>query len=282
MKTEVRTIIYQNELNDEFAGDHISPRFIDGTYPYLRDGITGRLAHIFWYRIVAIPLALLYMKLHFHHRIQNRSILKPYKKQAYFMYGNHTHFLADALIPTMVNMPKNVSVIVHANNVSMPVLGRITPYLGALPLPADREATKNFMNAVQKRIRQKGCVMIYPEAHIWPYYTDIRPFTDLSFRYPVQMGVPVFCLTNTYQKRRFSKTPRIVTYIDGPFIPDSSLPGKEQKKQLRDAVYQCMKKRSEQNNVCIIRYLKAAVNEEVTRNDGLVIQDNIPGGREND
>lgn len=82
------------------------------------------------------------MKIHFHHKIVNKKLLKKAKATGYFMYGNHTHFLADALVPTMVNMSKTVAVIVHPNNISMPFLGRITPYLGALPLPDDIEAGK--------------------------------------------------------------------------------------------------------------------------------------------
>lgn len=256
MKREPKVIYYRDEQNDEFAGDHIVAKRIDGSYRYLREDAKGKLAHIFWYHVIATPLAILYMKLYFHHKVVNRKVLKTAGKQGYFMYGNHTHFMADALIPTLVNFPVDVSVIVHPNNVSMPVLGRITPSLGALPLPDDADAAKNFMRAVGARIREKKCVMIYPEAHIWPYYTDIRPFSELSFRYPIQYGVPAFCLTNTYQKRKFSKRPRIVTYIDGPFYPDVSLPPKERKKQLRDVVHAKMKERAQQNNVTVIRYVK--------------------------
>ena len=80
----------------------------------------------------------------------------------------------------------------------MPVFGHVTPYLGALPLPDDREAMKHFLDEIAKKIEQDKCVMIYPEAHIWPNYTKIRPFTDSSFRYPVQLKSPVMCFTNTY------------------------------------------------------------------------------------
>ena len=96
--------------------------------------------------------------------------------------------------------------------------------------------------------------MIYPEAHIWPFYTGIRPFKDTSFRYPVQQKLPVFSLTNTYQKRRYSKKPKMVTYIDGPFYADASLPVRQQKKMLRDQVYEIMKKRAKNNTVVCVRY----------------------------
>lgn len=254
-----KVIYYQDELNDEFAGDHIQAKLIDGSYRYIRDSILDRMAHGFWYHVIAIPLATIYMKFHFHHKVVNKEILEKLRGQGYYMYGNHTHPLADALIPTLVNRPVDVATIVHPNNVSMPFLGRITPYLGALPLPDDREATKHFLESLLWRLKRKECVMIYPEAHIWPYYTGIRPFKDSSFRYPVQEHVPVCCLTNTYQKGKGKAALQIVTYIDGPFYADETLPVKEQKKILRDKVYQAMCERAKNNTVELIRYEKQKI-----------------------
>ena len=77
----------------------------------------------------------------------------------------------------------------------------------------------------------------------------------------MQYQTPVFCLTNTYQKRRFSKRPRIVTYIDGPFYPDGTLSMKQQKQKLRDEVYERMKERAGNSNVTVIRYEKEKEND---------------------
>lgn len=256
MKKYKKTIYYNDELKDEFADDDIKAKTIDGTYRYSRVGFAEGFAHIFWYRVVATPLAWLYMKLHFGIRVVNKQALKEAGKNGFFLYGNHTHFLADALLPTVINVPRDVSTIVHPNNVSMPVLGRITPYLGALPLPDDAEAAKNFLGELDKRVKDNNCIMIYPEAHIWPYYTDIRPFTELSFKYPVKYKLPAFCITNTYQKRVFRSTPRMVTYVDGPFYADEKLPPKDRKKELRDRVYNQMKVRAKESNVSVIEYVK--------------------------
>ena len=98
--------------------------------------------------------------------------------------------------------------------------------------------------------------MIYPEAHIWPYYTHIRPFPDGSFGYPAKDGTPVFCFVNTYQKRGNKRKPRMTTYIDGPFYPDMELPLKQRRKKLRDEVYAQMCKRAELSNVEVIQYIK--------------------------
>ncbi|MBE5883076.1 MAG: hypothetical protein E7291_01440 [Lachnospiraceae bacterium] len=252
-----KEIYFNDELNDEFSTAVITPKKIDGQYQYLYPGIWKKFTHFFWYRIVATPLAFLYLKIYFGHKIINKDSLKEARDIGFFLYGNHTHFLADALIPTMISTPKDTYVIVHPNNVSMPYLGRITPSLGALPLPDDGDAAKNFIHAVETRIVEKHVITIYPEAHIWPYYTKIRPFKDTSFRYPISAKVPVYCFTNTYQKRKFTKHPKIVTYIDGPFYPDDALRGKVQREDLRNRVYETMVKRAKNSNVEIIKYIRA-------------------------
>lgn len=248
---------YTDELNDEFSTAVITPKKIDRTYQYIYTSKWKKFTHFFWYRVVATPIALLYLKLYFGHRIVNKKVLQAAKNTGWIQYGNHTHFLADVIIPSVLSLPKDNYVIVNPENVSMPVLGRITPSLGALPIPDDAKAAKHFLKAVETRLEEKQVVTIYPEAHIWPYYTKIRPFKDVSFRYPIQMKKPVYCFTNTYQKRRFTKHPRIVTYVDGPFYPREELNGKQQREELRNRVYEAMVKRSANSNVEKIIYKRA-------------------------
>lgn len=251
-----KEIYYKDELNDEFAFDNINPKKIDESWVYIHNSTWKKFTRIFWYRIIAIPLYFLYLKTVYAHKIVNRKVIKPYLKDSFFIFGNHTHNMCDAAIPTFVAFPKSVRVIVHANNVSIPVLGKINPSLGAIPLPGDRESTKNFLSCIETRVAQKEVIAIYPEAHIWPYYTKIRPFTSLSFRYPVQYEKPVFCFTNVYQKRKFTKKPKITTFVDGPFFADKNLSAKEQREDLRNKVYNAMIERAKLNNVELIKYIK--------------------------
>lgn len=254
MKQETKIIYYTDELNDEFSGTDFVPRKIDGSYSY-EGGFLRKIGHIFWYHMIAIPSAYLFLYFKFRHKIINRHLLKD-AKGAYFLYGNHTQQLADALIPTIISRPKDMYVIVHADNVSMPFLGKINPSMGAIPLPDTGEAAKNFMRFVKDKVAEGKPVTIYPEAHIWPYYTGIRPFKDASFGYPIQCDVPVYCFTNTYQKRGNGRKAQIVTYIDGPFYADESLSKKEQKRKLRNQVYEAMVERSKNNTVELIKYIK--------------------------
>jgi 1-acyl-sn-glycerol-3-phosphate acyltransferase len=262
-KKEQPVIYYTDELNDEFAGDSLKARKIDENYSYDGNPIIRAIARFFWYRIIFLPGAALYLKFCYHHKIVNKKVIKAAKNKPVFLFGNHTHAMADPYIPTLVVFPKSNYVIVHANNVSIPVLGKINPCLGAIPLPDNIAATRNFLKCIENKIQKNRSVTIYPEAHIWPYYTKIRPFVDSSFRYPVQYNTPVFCFTNTYQKKLFSKKPKIVTYIDGPFYPDQSLSAKEQRTKLRNQVYEAMVERSKLNTVELIKYIK----KENTQND---------------
>lgn len=256
-----KIIYYKSETEDEFSVAQINPKIIDGSYEYIRDKFHQKIFKYFILRPVAFPLAYLYLRMTFEHKTVNAECLKPYRNDAYFMYGNHTQDIADAVIPSLIAPKKDTYVIVHPNNVSMPILGGVTPYLGAIPLPDGKEARQNFIRAIDRRVEQGGAVVIYPEAHIWPYYTGIRPFGEDSFYYPVKYGAPVFCFTNTYQKKRFGREPRIVTYIDGPFFADGSLPYRLRRAELRDRVYARMRERARMSTEEKIKYVRKEDND---------------------
>lgn len=246
-----KIIYYSDPLRDEFSAAQIKAKPIDGSWRYIHTSRFKRFTHFFWYRAVATPLAWLYLKLRFRHRIVNRKLLKSVKG-GYFLYGNHTQPVADAFVPTMAAFPRDVYVIVHPANVSMPFLGRVTPSMGALPLPDGLDAAKNFAAAVKTRAEEGHAVAIYPEAHIWPWYTGIRPFPDGSFAYPVRLEKPAYCFTNTYQRRWYGV--KLVTYIDGPFTPDPALPLRERREKLRNDVFETMTRRSLESDFVKIEY----------------------------
>ena len=256
MKEKRTEIYYSDELGDEFSTAEITARKIDETYDYGGKSLGWKIIHFFLYFIVGWPVAWLYMKIFWAHKIVNRKVFNGFESGAIFLYGNHTSVYFDALVPAFVSRPRHAFVIVHPNNVSIPVVGRILPFVGALPLPDNLAAGKNFMDTMKFHVQNGRSIAIYPEAHIWPFYTKIRPFIDASFKYPVQFGAPVFCFTNTYQKRRFFKSPKIVTYVDGPFFPDEGLGQKESRKNLRDKVFSKMTERSDLNTVEVIKYIR--------------------------
>lgn len=249
-----KVIYYKDELNDEFSTAKIEAKKIDKNYKYEHSFLWEACSYLLQ-NIFSMPIKIGYSKIKFRLKYIGREKLKKYKNTGYFIYANHTQPFADTFIPSVANYPKRNFLIVNPANVSIKYAGHIIEMLGAIPTPDDKTAAKNFLQTIEKRIKQKYSVTIYPEAHIWPYYTKIRPFKDVSFKYPVELNVPVFSLTNTYQSYGKNKI-KIVSYIDGPFFAKNELNKKEKQKDLRNIVYKTMQERSKNSNVEYIKYVK--------------------------
>ena len=248
--------IYYESEEDDVAGIVRDTIKIDGDYEYIKKNSIWNLICFFVYRIIMVPFAWFYTKFKFGHRIKNKKVLKEAKGNGYFMYGNHTLFGGDAFIPNILNQPKKTYTVVHPDNLSKKGLKTFLEMNGAIPTPSTPQATKNYIEAIEKRVTERNVVQIYPEAKVWPFYTKIRPFKNGSFRYPVKFEEATFCFTNTFHKKRFSKKPKVITYIDGPFYPDKTLPFKEQEKQLQEIVYKTMTERAKLTTYEYVKYIK--------------------------
>lgn len=255
---EKQKVVLYKELSDDFTGIDIKPVSIDGSYAYEPDNIFWKICAWILYRLIALPIGFLYSKIKFRYKFVNASVLKKYKNQGYFLYINHTQTIADITWPTLVTFPKKAFIVASPNNVSLPVLGDVTKMIGAIPIPSDFKSGKNFVKTINNKIKNKNVVAIYPEAHVWDYYTGIRPFDSATFKYPVETNAPVFSVTITYRKDGKRKAPRIVAYVDGPFLVNKKdVNVAEKKKNLRDMVYEKMLERSRNSNVEVIKYIKA-------------------------
>lgn len=256
-----KVIYYTDELNDEFAGAKIKPRVIDKNYKYIHKNPLWNICSYLVQNILSMPIKILCSKIKFRIQYLGKEKIKKYKNSGYFVYVNHTQVFADTFIPSIPIYPKRNYFIVNPENISMKGLQTLVEMLGAMPIPNDKGGMKNFLDAINKKVNSKCAITIYPEAHIWPYYTKIRPFKAVSFKYPVKLDKPVFCMTNTYKKygKNNSKV-KIVTYIDGPFFANKELILKEQQQDLRDRVYRCMVERSKNSDIEIIKYIKRGEN----------------------
>lgn len=252
---EKKIIYYENELEDEFSSAIIKPMVIDENYPYFHQSLWNFCSFISQ-NILSMPIKYFYAKCKLHIKFIGREKLNISKDVGYFIYANHTQEFADTFIPSLANYPKRNFFIVNPANVSMKGLTKIVPLLGAIPIPGNLKSAKMFFEVIEKHIRKKRSITIYPEAHIWPYYTKIRPFKDTSFKYPVELNVPIYTITNTYHKGKTDGNVKIITYIDGPFFPDEKLTKKEAQKELRDKAYKTMSERACNSTYELIEYKK--------------------------
>ncbi len=248
-------MFYANELTTELGDFNITPIKIDENYKYIHKNPFYKLFAFFMYYIFARIAVWFYLKFK-GIKIVNKKVLKKCKKGGYFVYANHTSQLIDGFHPTYTCSPKKPHIICNADNVSMKFIGKLTRVWGAIPLPDTIGATRNFNNAIETILKNNNPIVIYPEAHLWPYYTKIRPFEDKSFRYPVKYNKPIYTFTTTYQLKKEGKPPKVTIFVDGPFYPNTNLSQQEQREELRNIAYNTMVERSKKSNYEYLTYIK--------------------------
>ncbi len=241
---------YYSTLTDDFFDDG-QPHPLPQGYQWVRTGLRARLASSLVYG-AAVVFGTFYCRLGLHFRIKGAKKLRKCNS-GFFLYGNHTQPVGDVVIPALACFPKRIYTVASPANLDLPVLGRALPYLGALPIEPSIRGMKELSGAIATRISQGHPVVIYPEAHVWPYYTGIRPFPATSFKFPEKLGAPVYAMTATYQKRRFGKKPKLTLYIDGPFRPEGEGP-KARAEHLRQQVAAAMDRRAAESNCEYIPY----------------------------
>lgn len=247
---------YSDELKDDFAGTKIVAKTLPDDYKYVRTDGGWKFARFLIYKVFATPIILAASLI--LARYKNKRALKGCKKGGAFIYGNHTAFAADAMHPTRVAFPRTADIVVNADAVSIKCgVGGLVRLLGGVPVPTDLHGLKNFSTDIEEAVKGGRWVAIYPEAHIWPYYTGIRPFGAASFKYPAKCNAPVFAFTTTYKKRRLRKRPKRVVYIDGPFYA-SGKTAKERAESLRLQVYEAMCARAKLSDCEYCEYCKVA------------------------
>jgi len=248
------TIYYSTE-NDEVTQFNEKKICINESYKYIHRNIFYKFFAWFTYRFIATPYAFIVFKIIKRVKFHNKKVLKPFKKGGYFIYANHTNQYSDGFCPGLICFPQKPHLIVNSANVSIPFVGKFTKMWGALPLPESISATKNFYHAIEEVLNNNNPIVIYPEAHLWPYYTKIRNFSASSFRYPVKLNKPSFAFTTTYHKTKNGK-PKIEIYIDGPFYVDNTLIDKEAQQKLKDEIFETLKSRAKLSNYEFINYVQ--------------------------
>ncbi|MGN1226406.1 MAG: lysophospholipid acyltransferase family protein [Candidatus Cryptobacteroides sp.] len=182
------------------------------------------------------------------------------RDKGYFIYANHTQPFGDPMLAMAIGCSLKVRrrnrAIGSPANFGLPVLGPLFPAMGGIPTASDREGLQKMEEAISYYARKAQPVVIFPEAHVWPYYTGIRPFGTVSFHYPVKENLPCFSMTVCYKKAKVGKKPLAKIYIDGPFYPEENLPIKKRKTYLCERVRDAMLRRASESDYEYVKYTK--------------------------
>lgn len=242
--TTKNTIYYRDPINDDFANNGIVAKPTPANWKYLHKNPFYKFFEFILYFIIAKPIVRLLNKIAYKQKFAYHLTIKKKDIKGCFIYANHTMDMGDAFTPNLIFARRKNSIIVDPAATSIPGIRTIVCMLGALPIPSPNlELAMRFKHSIKTLVNKGQSVTIYPEAHIWPYYTGIREYSSSSFIYPVETNKPVIVITNTFVPKG-KKGFRLLTHIDGPFYPDIMLDKKSAKDKLRNQVYETMVKRS--------------------------------------
>ncbi len=251
MSQEIR---YYTSFDQDFEATRNQDAKIPPNYKWVHRNLFYRFFAVILYILVLI-MDFVYMKFVAHISIKNRRLLtKARKHGGYYLFSNHTILFGDVVNPFCVNFPTHPYIICSSSNLGIPVAGKMLPMAGAIPVPDNLHDMAKFNQTVKSRLDQGKAIVTYPEGHLWPYYTKIRPFAPAAFHLPVKYPAPVYTATTTYQKSRFHKKPKIIIYIDGPFEISQNLPQKQAQNQLHHAIQKAMEQRAKLSNYEYIIY----------------------------
>lgn len=249
----MRETRYYSSFTDDFEQSADQAFALPADYEWVRTDGGSRLLSALVYGVAAV-LSSVYCTVFLHMRVRGRSKLRGVSG-GYFLYGNHTQPVGDVFIPALCALPKRIYTVVSTANYGIPVIGRILPFLGALPIVDSVHGMRELSKAIRYRVESGHPIVIYPEAHVWEYYTHIRPFPDTSFKFPAKLNTPCFAMTVTYKRSAIFKRPLMEVFLDGPFYPHGDTT-KEKAADLHRRVYAAMQERSQNSNYAYIRYEK--------------------------
>jgi len=238
---KTKTIFWSDELNDDFDQVGLERPDVPKNYKYLSKNIFFNLTGNIVYYIIAKPILRVYCFLH-GIRYQYKHNLLPLKGKGAILYANHVA-ITDAFKYACGLFFKRVYTIAYSDALEIPIVNKIGPWFGFLPLPKanDHDNIVKLIDTIRFVTERGHKVIIFPEAHIWPYYTEIRNFIDNSFYYPSLLNLPVIPAVTTWKKSKLSKKPRQLIKIGRAIYPDMDDSIPENKKYLHEECLNSMK-----------------------------------------
>lgn len=254
----MKEVRYYSTYTDDFEESANQNYKLPEDYKWVRKDIFSKFLSGLIYGL-AVIFGGAYCKSFLHMKVKGRKNLKGMKGD-FFIYGNHTQPVGDVFIPALCALPKRIFTVVSTANYGIPVIGKILPYLGALPIVDSLHGFKELNKAIEMRVEMNHPIVIYPEAHVWEYYTGIRPFADASFKFPVKMNKPAFAMTVTYRESKVFKRPIMEVYLDGPFYAEGETV-KDKTTDLHCKIYEAMMKQSKNSNYNYIEYKEKEISK---------------------
>ncbi len=242
---------YRHELDYEYPErcdqhmitvKHLRDVVLDENYPYLQKGFpwfVQRATAVVLYNCVLSWLVRLTHGL----RIYGRENLRKYKKElkdGAITICNHV-FKWDTICISIALRNRKFYFPAWAGNLVGPD-GPLIRMAGGIPIPESIKAMKAFKAAMEEVFETKTWVHYFPEAAMWYFYPDIRPFKKSAFQQAVKYNRPIVPMAYSFRPRKgitklFTKNPCADLHIGEPLFPDPSLTPVAAAKKLQEDAY---------------------------------------------
>lgn len=261
---KTKTIYYSDYLNDDFEGGIVGKRPpVPKNYDYvIRNPFKKFISNLIYYGL-AKPILSFFVFFN-GVKVQNRAALKELRKlnTGVFLYGNHVAF-SDAYKMQSFVIHRRVYIIGYTDALAInKVVTYLVKQLGHLPLPNDTDlrTLKKLSDSLDYFIKKRKHILIYPEAHVWPYYTKIRDFKNGSFHYPAKLNAPILPFVTVFRKVWWRKRP-CQTIVFGKIVyPKKEFSVHENRDYLRNECLNQMKDLAEKHNK--VEYIKYIYREK--------------------
>ena len=262
---KTRTIYWKDEVNDDFDEVGLKRPSVPEGYKYKRTNPFNNFFSGILYYGIAKPVLGLYC-LFKGIRIKGKKNIKKLGGKGAFIYSNHVA-LSDVLKfqAYVFFWRKRVNIVGYPDTLTMPIVRNLTRALGylPLPLPGDLKNMVALVDAFKFYIEKNQFILIFPEAHIWPYYTKVRTFKSGSFNYPAKLEAPVLPIVTTWRKPKIGKKAKQTLYILEPIYPDPDKTAAENKEYLYQKTLEAMQKCADSvSQYEYIKYIKIENDEE--------------------
>ena len=236
---------YTNLKGDEQVTHNWAPLSfeINNNYDYVLNNPMFKLIS----NILSLPIfIILYIidKIFLGFYVINKN--KIVKDKGFVSISNHIHYL-DCTLIGLIYYPNRVHYPTIEENFKIPFVRKLIRLLYAMPIPKDRIKKDRFYLQINKALKDKFILHMYPEAAMWPYYEKIRDFKYGAFKIAVDANVCVqpikFVFTKSHGLYKvYKKKKRICAVVLDPLYPNMKLEYRDRIKDLRDRTYESMKK----------------------------------------
>ena len=158
-----RVFYYESEEDDPIKTDEQEKKIEVGLpegYEFIPKNPFVKMYSAALFRIFKL-FGQYYEKGYWQAKFYGREKLKKARGKGYVIYANHTNPFHDVFGPAIA-ADRRIFTIISPVNLKVPGIGKLLPYLGGLPLGKTLDEKIAFNDAVDRRLNQKKCLVIYP------------------------------------------------------------------------------------------------------------------------